>query len=112
MKKSLKELEIQFSETNFKYYKDHQLEIDVSVEQIESVSIIRGYYYSSLNYGYYFKKIEIELREKEKFQLTITRKKAISRFSKFAELLQQYCSEKKIQYSEVHKDINYYDKNK
>lgn len=101
--KGTNQYEIQFSEKNFKSYKNLKSEIDVPIEKIEIVNIIHVSVSSWVG-GVKFKKIEIELKEMEKFQLTIKGKKWISKFLKFIELLQQYCNEKQIQFIESNDD--------
>jgi len=99
------QFEIQFNETNFKSYKNHELKKDIPVEQIESVNIFHGEYSNTLLFIYaIFKKIEIEFKEEEKFQLNIVGKKWISKFLKFVESLRKYCSDKQIQFIESHDD--------
>lgn len=105
MDKGRTQFEIQFNETNFKSYKNHELKIDVPVEQIESVNIFHGEYSNTLLFIYFiFKKIEIEFKEEEKFQLKIGGKRWIFKFLKFVESLREYCSDKQIQFIESHDD--------
>lgn len=93
--------EIQFSEINFKSYKNSRLEIDLPVERIESVNIFHGNYFNTLLFDrLIYKEIEIALKENEKVHLYIRGKKWISKFLKFIKLLREYCSEKYIQFDE------------
>lgn len=94
------QVEIQFSETSFRYYKNQKLKINVPVEQIEGVKIFHEK--TIMEFGLYvFKKIEVDLRDNDNFQLRIARKKWISKFLIFVELLQQYCNEKQIKFDEL-----------
>lgn len=105
MKKGRTQFEILFNDTNFKSYKNHELKLDVPIEQIESVNIFHGEYSNTLFFIYsIFKKIEIEFKEEEKFQLKIGGKNWIFKFLKFIESLREYCSDKQIQFIESHDD--------
>ena len=102
MIKGRSQIDIQFSETNFKEYKNHKLEISIPVEWIESVIITHGTIINSLLFiNETYKKIEIALRERDKFQLKISGKKRISEFLKFIELLRQYCDKNRIKFEEL-----------
>lgn len=101
--KGKNQYEIQFSEQNFISYKNFKLKFDVPIEQIESVNIFHVSVSSWVG-GFDFKRIEIELKKMEKFQLTIRGKKWISKFLEIIELLHQYCNEKKIQFIESYDD--------
>lgn len=107
------QIDFQFSEERFKSYKNYKQEIDVPIEQIESIIISHGDYTNPfLFYNVIFKEIQIVIREKEKIQLKITDKERISKFLIFVELLQQYCTKKQIQleesYTRSEKHVNNY----
>jgi len=106
------QIDLQFSEVIFKSYKNHKLELEVPVEQIESIIITHADYTNPfLFYNVVFKELQIVIREKEKVQLKITGKERMSKFLIFVELLQQYCTKKQIQFEESYtseKHVNNY----
>ncbi len=97
-----KQFEIEFNEINFKFFKDLKAEIVVPIKRINRIIIIHGSVLSMWG-GCNFKKIKIELKEKEDVQLYIRGKKWISKFLTFIELLKPLCDEKQIQL-EIHEE--------
>lgn len=100
------QFEIQFSDANFKAYKNFKLKIDEPVETIENVNITHGKVFFLIYGGFEYFKIEIKLKEMDKFQLVIRSKKWILKFLEFIKLLEEYCSEKQIEIIKSIKGIN------
>ena len=92
------QFKIQFTEVNFKSYKNLQLELKVPVEKIKRINIIYGkVFFTTVSIGFEYFEINIEFKDREKVQLYIRNKKWISKFLEFIKLLEEYCSEEKIE---------------
>jgi len=108
IKEGKNQYEIQFTEANFKSYKNNELEIDESIEKIEKINI-NFVSTGSWNCWVEYIKIEIELKEMENFQLNIRGRKWITKFLKFEDKLKKYCSEKQIPIDiSFHDDLSKY----
>jgi len=89
--------EIQFSETNFKSYKDSKLEINVPIERIERINIVKGDVFFLIYGGFKYFVLKIEIEGIEHVKLTIRGKKWISKFFDFLELLKKFCNDNQVQ---------------
>lgn len=99
--------EFQFSETNFKFFKNSRLKIDVPVEEINGIYITHKVSYDGYGGEYEYKIIEIEIGGKFEVRLTIRGKRWISRFLFFAGLLKIYCSKKQIHFNPRKNDVKW-----